>query len=184
MSPAAASDPAGHLRVTQVRSGISTKPKHRATLRALGLRGVGRTRVLPDGPVLQGMLGRVRHLVAVAPASDEDVAAQPRPVRRRPRRPAHGAREERGEAMKLHELRPAPGSRRPRRRVGRGIAGKGGKTAGRGTKGTGARDTVKPGFEGGQLPLAQRDPQVEGLSQPVPGLLRSREPRPARGPRR
>ena len=76
MSPAAASDPAGHLRVTQVRSGISTKPKHRATLRALGLRGVGRTRVLPDGPVLQGMLGRVRHLVAVAPASDEDVAAQ------------------------------------------------------------------------------------------------------------
>jgi large subunit ribosomal protein L15 len=68
--------------------------------------------------------------------------------------------------MKLHDLRPAPGSRRPRRRVGRGIGGKGGKTAGRGTKGTGARDTVKPGFEGGQLPLAQRVPKLKGFHNP------------------
>jgi len=72
VSPDAAT---GHLRVTQVRSGISTKPKHRATLRALGLRGVGKTRVLADGPVLQGMLGRVRHLVSVAPADDAEVRA-------------------------------------------------------------------------------------------------------------
>jgi large subunit ribosomal protein L30 len=67
---------AGHLRVTQVRSAIGTKPKHRATLRALGLRGVGRSRVLADGPVLQGMLGRVRHLVTTAPAQGDEVAAQ------------------------------------------------------------------------------------------------------------
>ena len=68
--------------------------------------------------------------------------------------------------MKLHDLRPAPGANRPKRRVGRGIAGKGGKTAGRGTKGTGARDNVKPGFEGGQLQLAQRIPKLKGFHNP------------------
>ncbi len=68
--------------------------------------------------------------------------------------------------MKLHELQPAPGSRRPRHRVGRGIGGKGGKTAGRGSKGTGARDNVKPGFEGGQLPLMQRIPKLRGFKNP------------------
>jgi large subunit ribosomal protein L15 len=68
--------------------------------------------------------------------------------------------------MKVHDLKPAPGSSRARRRVGRGIGGKGGKTAGRGTKGQGARDTVKPGFEGGQLPLTQRIPKLKGFKNP------------------
>jgi large subunit ribosomal protein L15 len=65
--------------------------------------------------------------------------------------------------MKIHDLRPPAGSNRARRRVGRGIGGKGGKTAGRGTKGQHARNTVKPGFEGGQLPLAQRIPKLKGF---------------------
>src|SRR5947209_3465013 len=68
--------------------------------------------------------------------------------------------------MKVHDLQPAPGSRRPKRRVGRGIGGKGGKTAGRGTKGQGARNNIKPGFEGGQLPLAQRVPKLKGFKNP------------------
>jgi large subunit ribosomal protein L15 len=68
--------------------------------------------------------------------------------------------------VKLHDLQPAPGSRRDRRRVGRGTAGKGGKTAGRGTKGQGARDTVPVGFEGGQLPLQQRIPKLKGFKNP------------------
>jgi len=68
--------------------------------------------------------------------------------------------------MKVHELKPPAGSRSARRRVGRGIAGKGGKTAGRGTKGQGARDTIKPGFEGGQLPLTQRIPKLKGFKNP------------------
>src|SRR5579871_780242 len=68
--------------------------------------------------------------------------------------------------MKVHDLRPAPGSTRPRRRVGRGIAGKGGKTAGRGTKGQGARDTIPVGFEGGQLPLHMRVPKLKGFKNP------------------
>ncbi|MHB1497910.1 MAG: 50S ribosomal protein L15 [Acidimicrobiales bacterium] len=68
--------------------------------------------------------------------------------------------------MKIHDLGPAPGSKRARRRVGRGIAGKGGKTAGRGTKGALARDTSKVGFEGGQLPLTQRVPKLRGFKNP------------------
>lgn len=68
--------------------------------------------------------------------------------------------------MKLHDLQPSAGSSHPRRRVGRGIAGKGGKTAGRGTKGQGARGQIKPGFEGGQLPLKQRIPKLKGFKNP------------------
>jgi large subunit ribosomal protein L15 len=68
--------------------------------------------------------------------------------------------------MHIHDLAPSPGSNRAKRRVGRGIAGKGGKTAGRGTKGQGARDTIPMGFEGGQLPLAQRVPKLKGFKNP------------------
>jgi large subunit ribosomal protein L15 len=68
--------------------------------------------------------------------------------------------------IKLHDLKPAEGSNRKKRRVGRGIAGKGGKTAGRGTKGQGARDTIPTGFEGGQLPLIQRIPKLKGFNNP------------------
>jgi len=68
--------------------------------------------------------------------------------------------------MKVHDLKPAAGSTRAKRRVGRGIAGKGGKTAGRGTKGQGARNNIKPGFEGGQLPLAMRVPKLKGFKNP------------------
>ncbi|MDQ1437291.1 MAG: large subunit ribosomal protein [Acidimicrobiaceae bacterium] len=68
--------------------------------------------------------------------------------------------------MKVHDLKPAPGSTKAKRRVGRGIAGKGGKTAGRGTKGQKARGQVPAGFEGGQLPLAQRVPKLKGFKNP------------------
>jgi large subunit ribosomal protein L15 len=68
--------------------------------------------------------------------------------------------------MKVHDLKPAAGSSRPRRRVGRGIGGKGGKTAGRGTKGQAARGTIPAGFEGGQLPLHMRIPKLRGFNNP------------------
>jgi large subunit ribosomal protein L15 len=68
--------------------------------------------------------------------------------------------------MKIHDLAPAPGAHRARRRVARGTGGKGGKTAGRGTKGQKARNSVKPGFEGGQLPLTQRIPKLRGFKNP------------------
>jgi len=66
----------------------------------------------------------------------------------------------------LHDLHGAEGSTHRKKRVGRGIGGKGGKTAGRGTKGQGARDTIPVGFEGGQLPLTQRIPKLRGFHNP------------------
>jgi large subunit ribosomal protein L30 len=62
----------GWIRVTQVRSAIGTKPKHRGTLRALGLRGIGRTNVLPDRPEIRGMIARVPHLVDVVDATENE----------------------------------------------------------------------------------------------------------------
>jgi len=68
--------------------------------------------------------------------------------------------------MKLHDLTPPKGSTKRKRIVGRGIAGKGGKTAGRGTKGQKARRQIPAGFEGGQLPLLQRIPKLRGFTNP------------------
>ena len=68
--------------------------------------------------------------------------------------------------MRVDDLAPAPGSKKSAKRVGRGIGGKGGKTAGRGTKGQRARNTVARGFEGGQMPLKQRVPKLKGFTNP------------------
>jgi large subunit ribosomal protein L15 len=68
-----------------------------------------------------------------------------------------------GRGLKLHHLRPAPGARTERTRVGRGEGSKG-KTAGRGTKGTRARGKVAVAFEGGQMPLHRRVPKLKGFS--------------------
>ncbi len=66
--------------------------------------------------------------------------------------------------MKLHHLKPAEGAKKDKKRVGRGRAGVRGKTAGRGTKGTGARKNVPVGFEGGQMPLQRRVPKLKGFT--------------------
>jgi large subunit ribosomal protein L15 len=68
--------------------------------------------------------------------------------------------------MKLHHLKPAERAKTERKRVGRGRAGVRGKTAGRGTKGTGARKNVPLGFEGGQMPLQRRVPKLKGFTNP------------------
>jgi len=64
--------------------------------------------------------------------------------------------------IKVHHLRPAPGSHKPKTRVGRGGGSKG-KTAGRGTKGSKARSTISPAFEGGQMPIHMRLPKLKGF---------------------
>lgn len=68
--------------------------------------------------------------------------------------------------MHVHDLAPSPGAKKNAKRVARGIGGKGGKTAGRGTKGQRARNTVSRGFEGGQMPLKQRVPKLKGFTNP------------------
>lgn len=74
--------------------------------------------------------------------------------------------EEKVNLLRVHHLRPAPGAKKDRTRVGRGEASKG-KTAGRGTKGTKARYQVRPGFEGGQMPLHMRLPKLRGFKNPA-----------------
>lgn len=68
-------------------------------------------------------------------------------------------------AIKLHDLKPAPGSKKDRIRVGRGEGSKG-KTSGRGTKGTGARKNTPEFFEGGQMPMHMRVPKLRGFKNP------------------
>src|SRR4051794_35769882 len=68
--------------------------------------------------------------------------------------------------MKIHDLKPAPGANKRAKRVGRGTGGRGGKTAGRGTKGQHARNTVSAAFEGGQMPLHMRVPKLRGFNNP------------------
>ena len=72
---------------------------------------------------------------------------------------------EKSNVLKLHHLRPAPGSKKDRIRVGRGEGSKG-KTSGRGTKGTKARYQVRPGFEGGGVRLVMRTPKLRGFKNP------------------
>ncbi len=125
------------LKVTQVKSKIGGNSTQRGTLRSLGLRKIGQSTVQPDTP-------RV-------PWHD-------------PHGPPPGPRRGSGLAMlKLHDLRPAPGSHKEKQRLGRGEGSKG-KTAGRGTKGTKARYQVPAGFEGGQMPLSRRLPKLKGFS--------------------
>ena len=94
--------------------------------------------------------------------------------------------EEREQVLKAHHLRPAPGAKKAKTRVGRGEGSKG-KTAGRGTKGTKARYQVKAGFEGGQMPLHMRTPKLRGFKNPfrveyqVVNLARLAELYPAGG---
>ncbi len=68
--------------------------------------------------------------------------------------------------LMLHDLKPAPGSRKTRIRVGRGGSARRGSKAGRGTKGSNARNKLRPGFEGGQTPLARRLPKLKGFQNP------------------
>ncbi len=102
---------------------------------------------------------------AKAAAEEKEVkapakAAAPKAAAKKAAAPA-----EKVTVLKVHHLRPAPGSKKDRTRVGRGEASKG-KTAGRGTKGTKARYQVRPGFEGGGVRLVMRTPKLRGFKNP------------------
>ncbi len=104
---------------------------------------------------------------AAAPkAAAEDKAEKPA-AKAAAKAPAkkEAAPKEKVTVLKLHHLRPAPGSKKDRTRVGRGEGSKG-KTAGRGTKGTKARYQVRPGFEGGGVRLVMRTPKLRGFKNP------------------
>jgi large subunit ribosomal protein L15 len=100
---------------------------------------------------------------AEKPAAEKKAA----PAKKAPAAKAAASTEkaEKTQVIKLHHLRPAPGSKKDRTRFGRGEGSKG-KTAGRGTKGTKARYQVRPGFEGGGVRLVMRTPKLRGFKNP------------------
>lgn len=106
---------------------------------------------------------------AKADTAAADAPAAKAPAKKAPAKKAPAKKDEevtpRAQVLKVHHLRPAEGSKKARTRVGRGEGSKG-KTAGRGTKGTKARYTVRPGFQGGQLPLHMRTPKLRGFKNP------------------
>ena len=136
------------LRVTQTKSTISHIARNRATIRALGLHGIGSSSILPDNPAVRGMVRQVRFLVTVEELPAGADATTPEKS-----------------LMKIHDLHPAEGSVTKRTRVGRGIAAGKGKTAGRGTKGQKSRAgaSIPAWFEGGQTPLHIRIPKLRGF---------------------
>ncbi|MFB4350071.1 50S ribosomal protein L15 [Microbacterium sp. CR_7] len=99
---------------------------------------------------------------AAADAKAEAPAKKPAAKKAAPKSDAPASRPG---VLKVHHLRPVPGSNTAKTRVGRGEGSKG-KTAGRGTKGTKARNTVRVGFEGGQMPLHMRTPKLRGFKNP------------------
>ncbi len=105
---------------------------------------------------------------AAAPKAAAAEKVEKAPAAKAAAKPAakkEAAPKEKVTVLKLHHLRPAPGSKKDRTRVGRGEGSKG-KTAGRGTKGTKARYQVRPGFEGGGVRLVMRTPKLRGFKNP------------------
>ena len=102
-----------------------------------------------------------------AAAKADEAKAEKAPAKKAPAKKASDtdAVAKREPVLKVHHLRPAPGAKKDKTRVGRGEGSKG-KTAGRGTKGSKARNNIRPGFEGGQLPYHMRAPKLRGFKNP------------------
>lgn len=100
-----------------------------------------------------------------AAAKADDAKADKAPAKKAPAKKAEQDVAKREPVLKVHHLRPAPGAKKDKTRVGRGEGSKG-KTAGRGTKGSKARNNIRPGFEGGQLPYHMRAPKLRGFKNP------------------
>ena len=126
------------LKITLAKSTIGAIPKHKKTAIALGLTKTQKTVIQPDNAAIRGMIRSIEHLVKVEEIQDSG-----------------------GAPMNLQDLKPAEGSKQRAFRVGRGHGSGNGKTAGRGHKGQKARSGggVRPGFEGGQMPLYRRIPK-------------------------
>ena len=121
------------------KSLIGYKDDQIATAYSLGLRKIGDVTVQPDNAQTKGKVAKIIHLVEVIRSVNKEVRRH----------------------MKLQDLSPAEGSRKVAKRIGRGYGSGNGKTAGKGHKGQKARagHGMRPGFEGGQMPLQRRVPK-------------------------
>ncbi len=103
---------------------------------------------------------------AASQASESKTTAAKKPAAKKAASSSSNETEPKVSTLKMHHLRPAKGAHKAKIRVGRGEGGKRGKTAGRGTKGTGARYQVPERFEGGQTPIHMRIPKLRGFRSP------------------
>jgi|GEM_PF-3033 large subunit ribosomal protein L15 len=162
----------GKLRVTLVKSVIGCPRTQRVIVRTLGLRKTHSQVFLEDNPAIRGALDKVRHLVKVdVSRQTSDVSHQTSDVKRKKQTNSltvlttndqrHTTFLGPGKIVQLHTLTVNKNARPKRTRKGQGIGSGLGKTAGRGHKGQKARSggSIRPGFEGGQMPLQRRIPK-------------------------
>ena len=131
----------------------ATEPKAKASAKATTESDAAGTAATSSAPAKAGA------------ARKTNTAVKGEKAEAKPAKKAEDVPAKREPVLKVHHLRPAAGAKKDRTRVGRGEGSKG-KTAGRGTKGTKARYQVRPGFQGGQLPLHMRAPKLRGFKNP------------------
>ncbi|WP_374009696.1 50S ribosomal protein L15 [Leifsonia sp. LS-T14] len=156
----AAEKPATKKPATKAASTKATATKAAATKAAADKPAAEKTSTAKKAPAKKAP-AKAAADKAAASSTDDTVAAKPA-TKSSAKKDVAAPREQ---VLKVHHLRPAAGSKKDRTRVGRGEGSKG-KTAGRGTKGTKARYQVRPGFQGGQLPLHMRAPKLRGFKNP------------------
>ena len=164
--PAAAKKPAAKPAAAKAGAAKATPAKAPAAKTAAA-KAPAAKKPAAKAPAAKAAAPKAPAKAAAKPAADKSeapvakTAAKPATKKAAPKADAPA----RASVVKLHHLRPAPGAKKAKTRVGRGEGSKG-KTAGRGTKGTKARYQVRPGFEGGQLTSVMRAPKLRGFKNP------------------
>jgi large subunit ribosomal protein L15 len=152
-----ADKPAGEKKAPAKAAASKTAASKTAGSKAAGSKAA-------DKPAVEKKASAAKKTSAASADASTDTAAQAAPKASAKKKSADAATP-REQVLKVHHLRPAAGAKKDRMRVGRGEGSKG-KTAGRGTKGTKARYSVRPGFQGGQLPFYMRAPKLRGFKNP------------------
>jgi len=166
--PAEKKAPAAKAPAAKAPAKAAAKPAAKSAAKPAAKAQAPAAKSVAKAPAAKAPAAKAAPAKAAATKADDAPAAKPAakaaaPTAKKPS--AKKETEKRAAVVKLHHLRPAPGAKKAKTRVGRGEGSKG-KTAGRGTKGTKARYQVRPGFQGGQLTSVMRTPKLRGFTNP------------------
>jgi len=166
--PAEKKAPAAKAPAAKAPAKAAAKPAAKSAAKPAAKAQAPAAKSVAKAPAAKAPAAKAAPAKAAATKADDAPAAKPAakaaaPTAKKPA--AKKETEKRAAVVKLHHLRPAPGAKKAKTRVGRGEGSKG-KTAGRGTKGTKARYQVRPGFQGGQLTSVMRTPKLRGFTNP------------------
>ena len=163
----AAAKPAAKAAATKATAAKAPAAKAPAAKKPAAAKAPAAKPVATKAPAAKAPAAKAPAAKKPAAAAKKETAAKAEaPAKKAPSKKAPAKeKDSRPGVVKLHHLRPAPGSKKSKTRVGRGEGSKG-KTAGRGTKGTKARYQVRPGFQGGQLTSVMRTPKLRGFTNP------------------